>query len=152
MSQEAEYRFKACGDQLYVEEKGTRFWTGSVEVASGKHRVRNSDGEIVAVVDKIGDAIPLLVAHYKTHPPPWKHEKPTEYEPEDPISGELFIGQEPVGFWSIYRMQSQILLRDGRPAAFRTADEAKRVAHVHAYDAVDKRGDDGFSWHEMDRT
>ena len=84
MPQDTEYRFKACGDQLYVEEKGTRCWTGSVEVASGKHRVRNSDGEIVAVVDKIGDAIPPPSCALQDTSAPWKHEKPTEYVREDP--------------------------------------------------------------------
>ena len=83
MPQDTEYRFKACGDQLYVEEKGTRCWTGSVEVASGKHRVRNSDGEIVGRRRAgIGDAIPSPSCALQDTSAPWKHEKPTEYVPE----------------------------------------------------------------------
>jgi hypothetical protein len=68
---------------------------------------------------------------------------PTEFTKDTPF-GELCVLQEPLGFWSIYRNDSTILLYDGRPAAFRTADEAKAAADVHKPDELGERSKDGF--------
>jgi len=149
MSKQTAYCFKGYGDQLDVDEDGTHHSIGSVDLPSGRYHVRNFHYDIIATVDKIEDAVPVLLNYYDRHPAPWKHDKPTEYVRENPISGELLVLQEPLGFWSVYRMQSQILLHDGRPAAFRTANEAKSVADAHAHDRTDERNSDGYSWFEM---
>jgi hypothetical protein len=64
-------------------------------------------------------------------------------------SGLLSVWQEPLGYWSAYRNHHTILLRDGRPAAFRTADQAKTAVDAHLCDELGKPSTDGFEWFSM---
>jgi hypothetical protein len=49
----------------------------------------------------------------------------------------------------MYRNYRTILLRDGKPAAFRTADEVKVAADAHMRDELGKVSEDGFEWFSM---
>lgn len=150
MSQTKSFRLVSSGNDLMIEEVGFDF-IGRVEVPSGSYRVLVDGGKVVAVVDKIEDAAPALVDYIKNQPHPWEQREPSTYmRRSDILSGELCVQQEPLGFWSVYRMQSEILLYDGRPAAFATAEEAMRVADTHAYDPAEEDFSDGYCWHEMD--
>lgn len=52
----------------------------------------------------------------------------------------------------MYRSLHDILLFNGKPAVFRTAEEAKHAADAHMHDELDKPSKDGFEWFSMDRT
>jgi hypothetical protein len=60
--------------------------------------------------------------------------------------------QDQLEFWSVVRGQRDLLLRDGMPAAFRSADEALREADAHSRDELGKVSKDGYEWLLMDRT
>ena len=75
---------------------------------------------------------------------------PTEYEKLTRF-GLLSVDQEPLEFWSVYRSQHDILLYNGKPAVFPTAEEGKRAADAHMRDELGKLGKDGFEWFSMDR-
>ena len=77
-----------------------------------------------------------------------EQESPTEYEKLTPF-GLLSVGQEPLGFWSVYRNLHTILLHDGKPAAFRTAEKAKAAADAHMRDELGKASKDSFEWFSM---
>jgi hypothetical protein len=151
MSQDNDYLFTANGNQLEIAEGDMpNCPIGSVEIPLGRLCVRNHEGKVVAVVHEFKDAIPALILSYKANIPPWTHPKPTEYVIKDCLADELRVMQDALGSWSVYRLQSQILLHHGRPAAFRTADEAKKVALDHVYDLTDRVSNDGYCWLEMD--
>jgi hypothetical protein len=110
------------------------------------YRVTNDEGDAIAVVKSIGEAVPALAAYYEKNPPRWKRECPTRYI-EWTHFGLLRVEQDRPGRWLAYR-DDYPLLRDGKPAVFATPTEAQRVTDAHLRDDYpdSQTMDDGFSW------
>src|SRR5260370_5024629 len=134
------YLFQGSGESIRVLKPEAEFILGYVDVQQEGYRVQSPDGDTVAVVKELDDALSVVVEHHEKHPAQWEQEGPTEYEKFTPF-GLLSVGQEPLGFWSVYRNLHTILLHNGRPAAFRTTEEAKAAADAHMRDELGKASD-----------
>jgi hypothetical protein len=141
------YLFQPSGRSIRILSPEAEFILGYVDLPQKGYRVKSPDGGTVAVVKDLDDALSVLVDHHEKHPAQWEQESPTEYEKLTPF-GLLSVGQEPLGFWSVYRNLHTIQLHDGKPAAFRTAEEAKAAADAHMRDELGKASD-GFQWFSM---
>jgi hypothetical protein len=141
------YLFQPSGRSIRILDPDAEFILGYIDLPKEGYRVQSPDGATVAVVKDPDDALPLLIDYHEKHPAQWEQESPTEYEKLTQF-GLLSVGQEPLGFWSVYRNLHTILLQDGKPAAFRTAEEAKAAADAHMRDELGKARD-GFEWFSM---
>lgn len=130
-----------------------------LQLGSGLFRVENNEGDEIAVVRSIAEAIPALAAYYEKNPPQWKPETETPGRSKAPINayikmtqfGYLRVNQIKPEPWLAYRQTcgtDHPLLRGGKPAIFATREEAQRAADAHLHDGYpnSKMIDDGFSW------
>jgi hypothetical protein len=125
-----------------------KFILGYIDLSKSGLQVKNADGDNIGIIDSLDDAIPVLLDQYEKHPPQWQEDSVTEFAKFTRF-GQLSVGQEPLGFWSVYRNLHDVLLYDGKPAVFRTAEEAKDAADAHMRDELGKLSDDGFEWFSM---
>lgn len=151
MTFQPKYHFVPEGHSIRIDDLEADVLLGYVDCPCEQYPVKTWEGDTIAYVNSVGAAITILLDHYEKHPPQWKQDSATEYAKPTPF-GLLSVGQEPLGFWSVYRSMHDILLYDGKPAVFRTADEAKCAADAHMRDELDKPSEDGFEWFSMDRT
>ena len=142
------YLFQPSGRSIRILKPEAEFILGYVDLPPEGYRVLSPDGDAVAVVKELDDALPALIDHHEKHPAQWEQESPTEHEKLTPF-GLLSVGQEPLGHWSVYRNLHTILLHDGRPAAFRTAEEGKAVADAHTRYEMGEKSSDGYVWFSM---
>jgi hypothetical protein len=142
------YFFQPCGQSIRIIDPDAEFLFGHVDLPQEGYRVQDAQGNTIAVVNSINDALPILLDHYEKHPPQWMQDSVTEYS-KDTRFGLLSVGQEPLGFWSVYRNYHTILLHNGKPSVFRTADEAKAAADAHLRDETGEVSSDGYEWFSM---
>jgi len=135
-----------------------------LQLGSGPYRVEDDEGDEIAAVNLIDEAIPTLVAYYEKNPPRWERESETQcWSQATPVRtlhgsmakdtqfGKLRVGHIKPGQWLAYRQTNGTdhpLRRDGTPAIFATCKEAQRIADAHFRDGYpnSKIIDDGFSW------
>jgi hypothetical protein len=142
------YLFQLGGCGIRILDPDAEFILGYIVLPKGGHRVQSPDGSTVAIVEDLDEALSVLIDHHEKHPAQWEQESPTEFEKLTPF-GLLSVGREPLGFWSVYRNLHTILLQDGKPAAFGTAEKAKEAADAHMGDELGKASKDGFAWLSM---
>jgi hypothetical protein len=138
---------------------------GYVALRGARYHVENDDGDEIAVVKSLDDAIPALAAYYEKNPPRWEPESDsTTYgsNPDAPARcgpryiketqfGPIWVDQVKSG-WVAYRNHHELLI-DGNIATFTTCEEAQRVADAHLRDGYPncETINDGFSWrHDPD--
>lgn len=133
-----------------------------LQLGSGLYRVENSEGDEIAVVKSIDEAIPALAAYYKKNPPRWERVSETDllmcctphsctYMIKETQFGPLWVDLIKPGNWLVYRQTNGTdhpLLRDGKPAIFATCEEAQHAADAHFRDGYPNSEtiNDGFSW------
>lgn len=112
-----------------------------------KYCVRDDEGDEIAVVSSINEAIPVLQDLYEKHPRQWQRCSGTFYS-KTTQCGWLDVEQGQSGLWVAYRNGASPLLRDGKPALFASAEEARRAADAHLRDGFldAKMIQDGLSW------
>ena len=149
-----QYLLAPCGGYFAIVHVQSSAHLGSVHPCGANYRVRHDqldDDECdeVAVVNSIDDAIPALLIHYEKHLPKWDRESGTRYSKTTPF-GLLMIEKNQAGKWLVYRYYTDWyhpLLRDGEPAIFATAEEARRAADARVRDDYPNcETDDGLSW------
>jgi len=123
------------------------FILGDVKRRGKKYNVRNGEGETVAAVKSVADAIPVLLRHYEYYPPKWERDTATQFTKMTPFAF-LEIVQGAFGMWYVHRNTRHTLLRDGKPAMFATVQDAQRVADAHLRDGLPNSDTpvDGFVW------
>src|ERR1035441_9690567 len=106
---------------------------GYVDLRGARYHVQNDEGEEIAVVRSLDNAIPAIIAYYEKNPPRWKRESATRYSEETQF-GSLRVEQDKPGQWVAYRDYDFPLVQNGNPAIFGTSEEAQRAADAHASD------------------
>jgi hypothetical protein len=120
---------------------------GYVDLRGARYHVENDDGDEIAVVRSLNDAIPAIIAYYEENPPRWEYESETRYSKLTQF-GPLRVEQDQPGHWLAYRNYDYPLLREGKPATFATSEEAQRAADAHAPEGYPNSETiyDGFAW------
>src|SRR5271155_3387966 len=103
----------------------------------GPYRVTSSigpgcQGNGIAIVQSLADAVPAFLDHYKNNPVPWEQEGPALHCKET-MFVDLRVEQDQRGHWSAYR-DNYPMLRDKKPARFDTCADAQRAADAHELD------------------
>jgi hypothetical protein len=105
--------------------------------------VVNDQGETVATVSNIAEAVPALAAHYKANPPQWMPEEPGSRVASEAAApdrqgpryikdtqfGVLRVDQIVPGQWLAYRDDYELLSGDSI-AIFAACEEAQRSAET----------------------
>jgi hypothetical protein len=148
-----QYLLAPHGDYFAIVHVQSCAHLGYVNPCGAKYRVQNDgsdDDECgeVAVVNSIDDAIPALLTYYEKHPPKWDRESATVFTKLSQFGlVQVELGQSG---WSAYRYHDDYyhsLLRDGKPAIFATAEDARRAADARVRDNYpNSETDDGLSW------
>jgi hypothetical protein len=107
--------------------------------------VSNFENSDVAIVGKIQEAIPALVAYYKRYPPVWEHRGSLYIR--DTQFAVLQVQHGATGDWIAYR-NGYPLLCNGKLAFFSTSEDAQSAADAHLRDMFPnfKPVYDGLSW------
>jgi hypothetical protein len=124
-------------------------------------RVVAEEGETVATVTTVKEAVPVLAAHYEANPPQWEPEEAgtsvaSEADAPERLGpryikrdqfGILWVDQIVSGQWIVYRDDHELLINEGI-AIFNTCEEAQRAADLHVRDGYPNSEaiDDGLSW------
>ncbi len=129
----------------YVVDEEADFMVGRVRT---RHELIDEHGNLVAMIDNVDEAIPLLEAHAKANPPKWEstergHQKLTWY-------GSLLVEPATSGGWLVYRDLSPLLHDDGF-AIFDSVRKAKAAAEAHLYDGYPNAvaSNDQLLWSEL---
>jgi hypothetical protein len=141
--------FEPDGHSIQVVNTDASCVIGSIE-ATAKYRVRNAEGDTIAMVNSANDAIPALTAYFEKHST-WQRGSSIEYF-KWTLHGLLQAKQED-GLWFVYRHASEPLMRDGEVATFATLQEAQRAADSHLLDDPKDRksANGGLSWFAYER-
>ena len=120
---------------------------GYADVRGAKYCVRDDDGDEIAVVSSINEAIPVLQNSYEKNPRQWQRCSATLYA-KTSRCGWLEVEQDQSGHWVANRNGASPLLRNGNPGLFDTAKEARCAAEAHLRDGFPdaKANQDGLSW------
>jgi hypothetical protein len=129
--------------RIVVVHGKTGFILGYLEVGQQPFQVCDPDGGLIALVKDVQDALPRLLDYHEAHPAQWEQDGAEHLK--DTHHGLLSVAPERLGFWSVYRNSNTTLVHHGKPAAFRTAAEAKVAADAHLRDGG-KPSKDGFEW------
>lgn len=113
---------------------------------AGRYEVRDENGKI-ALAQSLNDVIPALLRLYERYRACWEGNdengfgKLTHY-------GNAEVKRELSGAWAVFRNDGYRVLKDGKPAAFACADEARKVADAHLADGLPraKQINDGYAW------
>jgi hypothetical protein len=145
-----QYLLAPRGDGFAIVHVQSCTHVGYVKPCGAKYRVRNEEGDEIAIVNSNDEAIPALVTYYKNNPPRWERESGTRYSKTTPF-GPLMIEKNQSGKWLAYRYYTDWyhpLPRAGKPAIFATRAEAQRAADAHVRDDYPnaETTDDGLSW------
>jgi hypothetical protein len=146
------YLYQTSRDSVRILNLDAKSILGHVSLSAEEHRVRDVEGNNVANVRSIDDAIPILLDHYEKNAR-WQCETEKEYFKWTQF-GLLEVKQDKLGSsWSAYRNCDYPLLHDGEPAIFATLEEAQRAADAHVGDILPdfKAKKDGLEWLPMDR-
>ena len=120
---------------------------GHARRQGGKYCVETDQGDKVAVVKSIGEVIPALLDHREKHPAQWQGDEATGYSKLAHF-GDVRVERDQSGSWTASRNDGFALLRDGKPAEFDTARDARRAAETHLRDGYPDSSPiaDGFTW------
>jgi hypothetical protein len=132
------------GDSIRIVDLDVKFLIGWADLGSKRYPVKTAQGDTLAVVSSIQDAIPILLDHYERHPAQWDQDSATEYSKDTPF-GLLSVVQDPVGFWSACRNE-HTLCQNSKPAIFGTAEDGKAAADRHFRDDAGALSKDGLAW------
>jgi hypothetical protein len=141
------YLLESRGDNFFgIVNADANVYVGHVSRRGGQYHVSNNEDEDIAIVKAPEGALPVIAAHYETHPPQWKRESAARFSKWMQF-GELRVDQEQTGQWVAYR-NGFPLLRNGNPATFVTCKEAQHAADVHAREGYPNSETifDGFAW------
>ncbi len=144
------YVFQRSRDSVRILNLDAKSILGHVSLSAGEYRVRDVEGNNIAGVHSIDDAIPVLWAHYEKNAR-WQRETAKRYFKFTQF-GLLEVERDQSGSWLAYRNCHYPLLRDGEPAIFATLEEAQRAADAHVRDILPdfQAKKDGFEWLPMD--
>lgn len=134
-----------CGFEIV--HVASNYKIGYADARGAKYCVRNDEGDEIAVVNSINEAIPVLQDSDEKHPRQWQRYSATLYSKTSQC-GWLDVEQDQSGQWLANRNGVSPLLRNGKPALFATAEEARCAADAHLRDGLldAKVIQDGLSW------
>ena len=129
----------------YVVEEKADFMVGRIRT---RYELIDEHGDLVAMIDNVEEAIPLIEARARANPPKWEssdrgYQKLTWY-------GSLLVEPATSGGWLAYR-DIFPLLRENVFAIFESISEAKAAAEAHLYDGYPNAvaSNDKLLWSEL---
>src|SRR5437588_333400 len=142
-----EYFFLPRGrNRLTILHVASYAAVGHVEVCGTKYQVKNDQDEKIAVLNSLEDILPAFLDYSEKHPARWKGNASGYYIATH--FGDAEVKRDQSGSWVANRNEFYRLLRDGGPARFSTAEEARCAVDVHLRDGLpnSKKVNDGLSW------
>ena len=138
------YFYQASGNSIRIIEPETGFIFGHVaDAPGGKYRVTTPGAKLLALVDTVDGAPPVLVDYHEKHPTKWARDSLRKYSRDTPF-GLLRVEQNASGAWSMYRdcRECVATLRSGdKRAALRTVKGAQAITDaLHARQSGQGRG------------
>ena len=100
-----------------------------------RYRIVNREGNEIAVVGSLEEALAGFIAQISAHPPQWERRSATEYEKNTYYGDTLRVLQRRTGGWSAYRDDRELGDSTG-PMSFQDAREAQRRADLHMSDGT----------------
>jgi len=146
------YFYQASGKSIRIIEPETGFIFGHVaDAPGGKYRVTTPGAKLLALVDTVDGAPPVLVDYHEKHPTKWARDSLRKYSRDTPF-GLLRVEQNASGAWYMYRECREYVatLRSGnKQAAFHTVMRAQAITDANMREKVGRVNEDGLRWAVM---